>query len=175
MNRAEKVEMIERMNEELTSSPHLVLTTFSGLSVNQATEFRSKVRQAGGRCRVIRNRLAKRAAAGTPMSLLSEQLSGPCALVTHPDDPVALAKSVAEFVKDNPELQLLAGVIDSKDLLDKAGVKELAALPSLDELRAQLLALIQTPATTLVRLIGTPATQIARVVGERGKQLEEAS
>ena len=88
---------------------------------------------------MIKNRLAKRAAEGTPSSRWSEQFSGPCALAT-PRGPGRLAKALADFSKENPQLELLAGVIDAKTLLDAAGVKQLASLPGLPELRAQLLA-----------------------------------
>lgn len=164
MNRAEKIEMIEHFNKTFTENPHLVLATFKGLTVNQVNSLRQSIRASGGEYRVIKNRLAKRAAAGTPMEGLSEQFAGPCAIAYHADDPVALAKSLANFAKDNPEIELLAGVVNGKDAIDAAGVTQLSKLPGLLELRAQLLALINTPATTLVRLIGTPATQLARVV-----------
>ena len=172
MIRSEKVTVVESMQQAFAKTPHVVLATFSGLKVNQVNELRSKVREAGGSYSVIKNRLAKRAAPGTPMELLADRLSGPCALATHESDPVALAKVLFEFGKKNPELEVLAGVIDGKDLLDKAGVKQLSMLPGLPELRAQLLALIQTPATSLVRLLGTPSSQIARAIDARREKLE---
>ena len=172
MIRSEKVTVVESMGQAFAKTPHVVLAAFSGLKVNQVNELRSKVREAGGSYSVIKNRLAKRAAPGTPMELLADRLSGPCALATHESDPVALAKVLFEFGKKNPELEVLAGVIDGKDLLDKAGVKQLSMLPGLQELRAQLLALIQTPATSLVRLLGTPSSQIARAIDARREKLE---
>ena len=167
MNRADKIATVERLNRELSETPHVIVATFNGLSVNQANDLRGRVRAAGGRYQVIKNRLTKLAVKGTPAEGLAESLSGPCALATHESDPVALAKALADFVKDNEQLQVLAGVVDGKDLVDAAGVKYLSSLPGLPELRAQLLALIQTPATTLVRLINTPAGQLARVVDAR--------
>jgi len=173
VNRTEKIAAVEQLNEMLQASPHVILTSFQGLNVNQANELRSKIRSAGGRFTVIKNRLAKRAAGGTTAEPLIAQLEGPCALATHDSDPVVLAKTLAAFSKTNPELKLLAGVIDAKDVLELAGVKQLAALPGLNELRAQLLSLIQMPATTLVRLLGTPATQISRALDARKDKLEE--
>jgi large subunit ribosomal protein L10 len=170
--RSDKVDLVAKMGEAFAKTPHFFLATFSGLKVNQANELRTKVREVGGSYTVIKNRLAKRAAEGTPMELLSEQLTGPCALATHESDPVSLAKVISEFGKQNPELQLLAGVVDGKDLLDEAGVKHLSTLPGLPELRAQLLALIQTPATSLVRLLGTPNSQLARAIDARREKLE---
>ena len=175
MNREEKVAAVERLNETLTSVPHIILTSFRGLTVNQANDLRGRVREAGGRYTVIKNRLAKRAAVGTPMEPLNEHLTGPCAMALHDNDPVALAKALSAFIKENPQLEVVAGVIDAKDVLDVAAVKQLASLPGLPELRAQLLAMIQTPATTLVRLLSTPGSQLARVVDARREKQEGES
>ena len=172
MNRAEKTTAIEELNLAFRQAQHIVLTSFRGLTVNQANELRRSVDEAGGRYKVIKNRLAKRAAAGTPVEELAKRFEGPCAVATHDSDPVALAKTLATFVEGNPELELIVGLVDGRDLLEKADVKRLAAMPGFAELRAQLLALIQTPATTLVRLLGTPGTQLARVLDARHKKLE---
>jgi large subunit ribosomal protein L10 len=170
-----KVEAIERLTEAFSGTPHVILANFSGLTANQVSELRTRVRAAGGRYSVVKNRLAKRAAAGTAVEHLAGKLRGPCALVLHRTDPVLLAKTLHTFAKDNPQLELVAGVIDSREFVDAAGVKQLASLPGLPELRAQLLALIQTPATMLVRLLGTPGTQLARVVNARGEQGEQGA
>ena len=174
MNRAEKTAAVEQMNESFSTAPHVILTSFRGLSVNQANELRGKIRQAGGRFQVIKNRLAKRAASGTPVEPLAARLAGPCAVATHESDPVSLAKALADFNKANPQLELLAALVDATELLDADAVKQLALLPGLPELRAQLLCLIQTPATTLVRLLATPGTQVARVVDARREQQEQS-
>lgn len=173
MNRAEKVAACESMKQTFSATNHIILTSFRGLSVNQATELRSRIRHAGGRIQVVKNRLAKRAAAGTPVEVLVDKFSGPCALATHESDPVVLAKTLADFTKQNPQLELLAGMIDAKEFLDQDGVKHLASLPGLQELRAMLLNVIQTPATQLVRLLGTPATELARVLDARREQQEK--
>jgi len=172
VNRADKNETIDKLHQNFSTVPHMLLATFRGLTVNQANELRRKVGDAGGQYRVIKNRLAKRAAAGTAIEAISDQFSGPCAIAGHESDPVALAKALAEFAKDNPQLELLAGVVDSKAVLDAQGVKALASLPGLPQLRAQLLSLINTPATTLLRLVNTPGTQLARVVDARREQLD---
>ena len=175
MNRAEKIKVVEQLNHEFSNTPHIVLASFKGLTVNQANELRRKISGIGGRYQVIPNRLAKRAAAGTGAEALSASFSGPCSIATHADDPVALAKTLAGFAKENPQLEMLAGLVDSREIVDQAGVKQLATLPSLPELQAQLLAMIQTPATMLVRLLGTPGTQIARVLDARQEQQEADS
>jgi large subunit ribosomal protein L10 len=171
--RIEKTKVVEGMAESFGQTPHVFLTTFRGLTVNQATELRRKVRETGGSFKVVKNRLAKRAAPGTSLESISDRLEGPCALAAHVDDPVALAKVLAEFSKTNPELEVLGGVIDAHQSLDAAGVKQLASLPGLPELRAQLLAMIQTPATMLVRLLGTPGGQVARVLDARREKQEK--
>ena len=173
MNRTEKTTHVESMVEVFRRSPHVVLTDFKGLTANQSNELRRRVRAAGGTFHVLKNRLAKRAAEGTAVEKIETRLVGTCGLAGHPTDPVAIAKVVAEFVKDNPQLKLVAAVIDSKDVLDgEAGVKALSTMPGLPETRAQLLALINTPATQLVRLLNTPASQVARALDARREQLE---
>lgn len=172
MNRAQKTAAIERINKTMAETPHVILTAFSGLSANQANALRGKIREAGGSISVIKNRLARRAAVGTPIEPLQSHFSGPCALATHPDDAVALAKAISDFAKDNPQLKVIAGVIESHDVVDEAGVAYLSSLPSLPELRAQLLSLFQTPASSLVRLLNTPAGQMARVIDAKAQQGE---
>jgi large subunit ribosomal protein L10 len=172
VNRAEKATAIERMNKTMTENPHVILTAFSGLTANQANALRLKVRGAGGSISVIKNRLARRSADGTPVEPLGKHFNGPCALASHPDDAVALAKALSEFAKDNPQLEVVAGIIDARDLVDRAGVKQLSSLPGLPELRAQLLSLIQTPAGSLVRLLNTPGGQIARVIDAKAQKGE---
>ena len=174
MRRSEKVALVAEMKHSFSEVPHLVVATFRGLSVNQATDLRSRVRTAGGRMKVIQNRLARLAAAGTVAEPLVEKLEGPCALGTHETDPVAVAKVLADFSKDNPQIELLAGMVDAKEILDTQGVKQLAALPGLDELRAQLLSVLQAPATQLVRLLGTPGTQVVRVLDANREKQEQA-
>ena len=172
MLRSDKVKLVENLAQDFAASPHVFLTSFSGLSANQANDLRRKVRDAGGRLRVIKNRLAKRAASGTGVEKLAEQLQGPCALAAHESDAVGLAKVLSEFAKGNPELLLLAAVVDAQQVVDEGGVKKLASLPGLPELRAQLLSVIQGPASSLVRLLGTPGGQVARVLDARRESLD---
>jgi large subunit ribosomal protein L10 len=167
VDREQKVAAVERLNKAFQANPHLILANFSELTVNQANVLRRKIGEAGGTYSVIKNRLAKRAAVGTPAEPLIEKLAGPCAVATHAEDPVALAKALHEFAKDNPQIEVLAGLVDGKVLVDAPALKQLAALPGLPELRAQLLALIQTPASQLVRLLNTPGSQLARVIDAR--------
>jgi len=167
VNRTEKTALVDELHATFRDHPHVILAAFQGLSSNLTNELRRKVGGAGGSYRVIQNRLARRAALGTPAEQLGARFRGPCALITHRTDPIVLAKVLTEFAKANPQIEVVAGVIDAHDLAEAATIRALATMPGLPQLRAQLLALVQTPATMLVRLLGTPATQVARVVEAR--------
>ncbi len=164
MNRTEKQELIEELHKEFAASPHVVLVDFRGLDVPSVTEFRRKVKASGSRYRVVKNSLALRAAKGTALEKLEGRFEGTTGVAYTGDDPVALAKVLTDFAKDHPELAVKAGVVSGDQVLDAAGVKTLSTMPGLAELRAQLLGLLQAPATQLVRLLATPATQLARVM-----------
>ena len=164
MNRTEKQELIDELHKEFQASPHAVLVDFRGLSVPAVTEFRRKVKAAGSRYRVVKNSLALRAAAGTPLESLGDKLVGTTGIAYSSDDPVALAKVLVDFAKDHPALAVKVGVVSGSQMLDAAGVKNLSTMPGLPELRARLLGLLQAPASQLVRLLSTPATQLAQVL-----------
>ena len=173
MDRATKAEFVKDLNEAFQSNPHLIMTRNLGLKVNDARVLRREIKKAGGRFKVIKNRLAKRAAEGTGAEMLADQFTGPIGIAMHDSDPVALAKVLKGFVKEHPQIELVGGVVDAKEVVDAKGVEHLATLPGLDELRGQLVAMINTPATQLVRMLGTPGEQTARVIGARKDQLEE--
>ena len=175
MLRADKINQIEQLTETFGSVPHIFLTRFAGLSANQSDDLRLKIRSAGGSYRIIKNRLAKRAAAGTGLEQVADQFTGPVAIAYHQDDPVGLAKALMDFAGDHPKLEVFAGIIDSSQVVDSDRVKQLSKLPGLLELRAQILAMINTPATMLVRLLGSPATQIVRVLDAKGEKQESDS
>jgi large subunit ribosomal protein L10 len=164
MNRTEKQTLIDELHAEFGSSPHAVLLDFRGLGVNAATEFRRKVRQTGSRYRVVKNSLALRAVKGTPLEGLGPKFEGTTGVAYTGSDPVALAKALVDFQKDHPALSFKGGIVAGTDVLDAEGVKALSTMPSLGELRARLLGLLQAPATQLVRLLNAPAGQLARVL-----------
>ena len=172
MNRTEKNDSIQAMAEQFQKVPHVIVTDFRGLTANQSSDLRRRIRAAGGSYQVVKNRLAKRASAGSATGQLASHLVGPCGLASHASDPVALAKVLTDFNKDNPQLRLVAGVVDGRDLVDAEGIKTLSRLPGLQEIRAQILALVQTPATMLVRLLSTPGTELARALDARREKLE---
>src|SRR5690606_22423005 len=133
---------------------------------------RSRMRQAGGRLKVAKNRLAKLALEGTDLAHMSDLMTGPT-LIAYSDDPVAAPKVAADFAKANQKLVILGGGM-GKTALDPDGVKSLATLPSLDELRAKLVGMIQTPGTRIAQVLQAPGVQIARVLNARAEKGEAA-
>ena len=172
MNRTEKSAVVESLAERFQKTPHVILADYKGMTAGQSTELRRKIRAMGGSYLVLKNRLARRGSEGTAVGRISDRLKGTCGLAAHASDPVALAKVVSDFAKDVPQFRLLACVVDAKEVYAADGIKQLATLPGRQELRAQLLALINTPATQLVRMLNTPGGQVARVVGARRDKLE---
>ena len=172
MNRTEKNSVVESLSATFRGMPHVVLTDYRGMTAGQSTDLRRRLRAAGGSYRVLKNRLARLGSEGTAVGKIADKLRGTCGLAGHPSDPVSLAKVLSDFVKDNPQLKLVACVVDAREVYGVDGIKQLATLPGLPELRAQLLALINTPATQLVRLVNTPAGQVARAIDARREQLE---
>ena len=171
MNRTEKQTLIDELHRDFESSPHAILVDYRGLSVPAATEFRRRVRKAGSRYRVVKNTLAQRAIKNTPLERLGPSFDQMTGVAYTGTDPVALAKVLVDFAKEHPALVLKAGVVSGTQTLDAEGVKRLSAMPSLPELRARLLGLMQAPAARLVRVLGAPATQVVRVL--KAKQEKE--
>lgn len=163
MDRAQKKELVAELNDVFAKTSVVVVTRNLGLTVAQSTELRTKMRDAGATYKVAKNRLAKLAVVGTPYAPLSDMLTGPTALATSAD-PVAAAKAAIDFAKTNEKLEIVGGAMGDT-LLDADGIKALAALPSLDELRAKIVGLVQAPATKLAQIAQAPAAQLARVFG----------
>ena len=163
MDRSQKAESVAQLNATFNEVGVVVVTRNLGLSVAQSTDLRSKMRDAGATYKVAKNRLAKLAIKDTDYSGLDEFLSGPTALATSVD-PVAAAKAVVDFAKTNPKLEIVGGSMGGT-LLDETGIKALASLPSLDQLRATLVGLVNAPATKIAQLSTAPAAKLARVFG----------
>jgi large subunit ribosomal protein L10 len=163
MNRSEKTDAVAALNATFNEAAVVVVTRNLGLTVTQSTDLRNKMRDAGASYKVAKNRLAKIALNDTQYSPLSDLLTGPTALATS-GDPVAAAKVAVEFAKTNDKLEIVGGAMGDT-VLDVEGVKALASMPSLDELRAKLIGLVQAPATKVVQVIQAPAGQLARVFG----------
>ncbi len=161
MNRNEKTEVVSALHESLKEMGVVVVTRNLGLSVAQSTQLRQKMREVGATFKVTKNRLAKIAIEGTDYVAIGDLLVGPIGLATSAD-PVAAAKVVVDFAKTNDKLEIVGGAMGAQ-LLDADGIKALAALPSLDQMRATLIGLIQAPATKLAVVTKEPAAQLARV------------
>jgi len=163
MRRQEKVDNVGVLREEFSRAKVAVVADYRGLTAGQFDAFRSAVRAVDGRCRVAKNRLAKRAIEGTAYTDLEPFLQGPTALILGFDDPVAVAKAAVKFAGDIEALEIRGAVLDGA-ALPPGDVKALADLPPLEVLQAQLLAVMQAPATQLVRLLSEPGTRVVRLV-----------
>lgn len=163
MDRAQKKEAVAQLKQTFQETGVVVVTRNLGMTVAQSTSLRIKMREAGAAYKVSKNTLALIAIEDTPYANLADLLVGPTALSTSAD-PVAAAKAAVEFAKTNDKLEIVGGAM-GETLLDANGVKALAELPSLDELRAKIVGLVQAPATKLAQLVQAPAAKVARVVG----------
>lgn len=166
MDRSQKTDAVAQLNAVFNEVGVVVVTRNLGLSVAQSTDLRSKMREAGASYKVAKNRLAKLALKETQYEGLEEYLSGPTALAWSVD-PVAAAKAAVEFAKSNDKLEIVGGSMGGQ-LLDEAGIKALASMPSLDELRGTLVGLVNAPATKIARVVNEPAAKLARVFGAFG-------
>jgi large subunit ribosomal protein L10 len=162
LDRAAKSEMVASLGEVFKATKVVVVAHYSGLTVAQMQNLRRQMKQAGASVKVAKNRLAKIALEGSDVASIAPLLKGP-ALIAYSGDPVAAPKVAVDFAKTNQHFVILGGAM-GKTSLDADGVKALASLPSLDELRAKLVGLIQAPATKIAQVINAPAAQLARVV-----------
>ncbi len=168
MDRAAKEKLVATLHDVFDETGVVVVTHYAGMTVAQMTEYRSRIKEAGGSVKVAKNRLAKLALKGTSAEGIMDLFKGPTC-VAFSDDPVAAAKITVNFAKDNKQLVVLGGAMGTT-VMDAAAVKSLAALPSLDELRGKLVGLIQAPAGKIARVLNEPGVQIARVVQAKSTQ-----
>ena len=162
MDRAGKNELVAALNAVFKTTKVVVVAHYSGLTVAQMQTLRRQMKQAGAAVKVAKNRLAKIALDGTEVAAIAPLLKGPT-LIAYSGDPVAAPKVAVDFAKAHERFVILGGAM-GKTPLNTDGVKALAALPSLDELRAKMIGLIQAPATKLAQLLNAPGAQLARVV-----------
>lgn len=166
MDRAEKEQLVAKLNAVFSETSVVVVTRNLGLTVAQVNDLRGRMRDAGASYKVAKNRLARIALEGTDYGTISDLLVGPTALATS-TDPVAAAKAAVAFAKTTDKFEIVGGAMGST-VLDVNGVKALAELPSLDELRAKIVGLVNAPATKLAQLANAPAAKLARVFGAYG-------
>ena len=167
MDRSQKAESVASLNAVFNEVGVVVITRNLGLTVAQSTQLRTKIREAGASYKVAKNRLAKLAIQNTDYAGIGDLLTGPTAIAASVD-PVAAAKVVVEFAKTNDKLEIVGGSMGAQ-VLTPEGVKALASMPSLDELRATLIGLVQAPATKIAQLSTAPAAKLARVFGAYAK------
>jgi large subunit ribosomal protein L10 len=162
VERAAKKQAIEDLNGVFKATGVAIVAHYSGLTVAQMQTLRKQMKQAGASVKVSKNRLAKIALEGTDVAAIGSLLKGPTVIATS-DDPIAAPKVAVEFAKTNEQFVILGGSM-GKTVLDTNGVKALASLPSLDELRGKLVGLLVAPATKIAQLTNAPAAKVARVV-----------
>jgi large subunit ribosomal protein L10 len=167
-SRALKQQLVDETNAQVKDAGILLVAHYKGLTVAEITDLRVSIRKAGAGFKVTKNLLAKRSLAGTNYEKISHMFKGPTA-VAYANDPVSAAKALSEFAKKNEKLVLVGGAFGNT-VLDKAAINQLASLPSLDELRAKIIALLQTPATRIAGVLQAPAGQLARVFGAYAKK-----
>ena len=172
LNRQEKAVVIEEVTGQLAKAQSVVIAEYRGLDVASATVLRKQARESGVYLRVLKNTLVRRAIADTSFAELSDQLVGPLMYAVS-EDPVAAAKAMADFAKTNPSLVIKGGAMPNS-LLDEAGVKALASMPSRDELLAKLLGTMQAPITQFVRTLNEVPTKFVRGLAAVRDQKESA-
>ena len=163
MDRSQKAESVASLNAVFNEVGVVVITRNLGMTVAQSTALRGKIRDAGATYKVAKNRLAKLAIKDTNYAGIDEMFTGPTAIATSVD-PVAAAKAVVDFAKTTDKIEIVGGSMGAQ-VLNAEGIKALASMPSLDELRAKLIGLVQAPATKIAQLSTAPAAKLARVFG----------
>lgn len=171
MERAKKEQLVASLNAIFGEVSLLVVTRPSGLTVAEATDLRRQMREAGCGFKVTKNRLARLALKGTKFEPVSDLFDGPTA-IAYSRDPVAAARIAVKYADANQKLAVVGGALDEK-VLDVAAVTSLAKLPSLDELRAKLVGMLQTPATRVATVLQAPGGQLARVLSAHARASED--
>ncbi len=161
MDRSQKADAVAQLNAVFNEVSVVVVTRNLGMTVAQSTDLRTKMRDAGASYKVAKNRLAKLALENTDYVGLDDMFTGPVGLAWS-KDPVAAAKAAVDFAKTNDKLEIVGGSMGSV-VLDEAGIRALASMPSLDELRAKLIGLVNAPATKIAQVVTAPAAKVARV------------
>ncbi|HXB20992.1 MAG TPA: 50S ribosomal protein L10 [Candidatus Solibacter sp.] len=165
VTKAKKAEQIEKLNADLQKASSMIVGTFSKLTVAKDFELRKTVRSAGGRYRVVKNTLARRASEGTKVAEALQGLKGVSSIAYTSGDPVALAKALSKYVDDNPEFSFKSGVLEGR-LISQKEIKALATMPSKEEIYSKLLFLINAPAQRLVTVMNAVGRDIAVVLNQ---------
>lgn len=169
MNKQEKIAEIERLTKALKSGPPAILVNQHGLTVNQVSSLRSKIRATSSRYQVIKNRLALRALKETPLAGLAEHMKGPTAIAYSEAEPAPLAKVIDEFARQHKGLQVKGGYVDGR-VVDPAEIKILADLPPKPILIARFIGVLNAPISRLMSVLNAPVRDLARVLDEIAKK-----
>jgi len=162
MDRTQKAETVQSLNGLFANAGAVVVAHYTGMTVAQMGELRSRLRKAGASFKVAKNRLAVRALEGTPANGISDLFKGPTG-TAYSKDPIAAPKVLVAYAKENDKLKILGGVAVGS-VLNPQGIKALAELPSLDQLRSKIIGLVQAPATKIAGVLQAPAGGLARVI-----------
>lgn len=168
MDRTQKKEFIDTLNKSVAAASVVLVAHYKGLTVAEMTDLRVKIRNTGAGFKVTKNKLTQRALKGTKFEQISAMFVGPTA-IAYSSDPVTVAKVITEFAKVNEKLVVLGGAFGDT-MLDTKGIVNLSKLPSLDELRAKIVGLIQAPAQRIASILQAPGGQVARVIGAHSRK-----
>ena len=170
VSRQKKVSLSEGYDQALVDAPHAFVVGFRGIKVGQVTELRRKIREKGGQYIVVKNTIARRAAKGRPLDQVSEHFVGPTAVAYSGTDPVAIAKVLTDFVKENPVLEFKAGLVEGRPIAANQ-VVDIAAMPSREALIAKLLFLLQSPISRFVQVLAASGPRrLATVLDQIAKK-----
>ena len=167
MKRSEKKEFVQKLTEEIKSSSSVIVTHYSGLSVNESEQLRTEMRDNGAKFKVTKNRLTKLALEQTQFKNLADLFTGPTA-IAYSEDPVASAKVAVSFEKKLDKFKIIGGGYDGEKI-DLEKINFLATLPSIDELRGKIIGLISAPAQKIALIVKEPASQMARLVSSKSE------
>jgi large subunit ribosomal protein L10 len=173
LSRQQKVDLVDKYKQEMAGAPHAFLLDYKGITVPQVTELRAKIRETGGQYLVVKNTLALRAIEGQPLEQLKELFDGPVAVAYSQDDAVSLAKALTTLAKTVPAIQVRGGLVNGQ-AVEADQVKEIAELPTREELIAKLLFLLQSPVTRFVRVLAAVPRDFV-VVLEQVRQKKEGA
>jgi len=173
VKRSDKNDFVQNLKEELKNSSSVVVAHYAGLSVAETDNLRKEMRSNGAKFKVTKNRLTKIALTGTPYESIEDLFTGPTA-IAYSSDPVAPARVSVEFEKKFENFKILGGSYEGEKI-DNAKINFLATLPSLDQIRAKLLGLLNAPAQKIASISQAPGGQLARLISARSEQLEKSN
>ena len=173
MKRSEKNDFVSKMKEEFKNSSSIVVAHYSGLSVSETDSLRNEMRNQGAKFKVTKNRLTKIALSETQFDNIADLFKGPTA-IAYSSDPISAAKVAVNFEKKFENFKILGGGYDGEKI-DKEKINFLATLPSLDEIRGQLIGLIMAPAQKIAAIAKEPAGMLARIIDSKSKQNDESN